>query len=331
MSICLRRREFIAGLGGAAAWPVAARAQQPRAMPVVGYLTSRTADSDASMLIALRRGLGDLGYTEGRNVAIDYRFADGRYDRLSAQLADLTQRKVGVIVLAGFSVGLREQVRASPIPIVYNGDPVLAGIANSLNRPGGNVTGMTSLGNELVGKQLGLLHELLPQASHFGVLSDPKMPIHEEIVKGAQAAASVIGGTIEVLTAATTGEIDAVFTRIANEKRVQGLLVASQPLFFPARVQLAILAARFAVPAMYPVREYVEAGGLLSYGPNIADRDREVGRYVGRILKGEKPADLPVQQQSKFEFVINLQTAKAMGLTIPNLLQSLADKVIESR
>ena len=188
---------------------------------------------------------------------------------------------------------------------------------------------MTSLIAELVGKQLGMLHELLSQASHFGVLSDPRMPVHEEVVKGAQAAASAIGGTIDILTASTSGEIDAVFVRIANEKRVQGLLVAPDAFFMGARVQLVILAARFAVPAMYSLREYAEAGGLLSYGPDIAVRDREVGRYVGRILKGEKPADLPVQRQSKFEFVINMKTAKALGITVPPTLRALADKVIE--
>jgi putative ABC transport system substrate-binding protein len=214
------------------------------------------------------------------------------------------------------------------IPIVFGfgNDPVQLGLVASLNRPGGNVTGVTSLSGELVGKELGMLHELLPQASHFGFLSDPKAPIHELAIKDAQAAASAIGGTIEVLTASTTGEIDAAFVRIANEKRVQGLLVAAEPFLLAARVQLAILAARFAVPAMYPLREHVEAGGLLSYGPDLAVRDREVGRYVGRILKGAKPADLPVQQQSKFEFVINMKTAKALGITVPPTLRALADE-----
>jgi putative tryptophan/tyrosine transport system substrate-binding protein len=202
------------------------------------------------------------------------------------------------------------------------------GLVASLNRPGGNVTGMTSLSGELVGKQLGMMHELLPQASHFGFLSDPKAAIQELAVKDAQAAVSAIGGTIDVLTASTSGEIDAVFVRIANEKRVQGLLVASEPLFFPARVQLAILAARFAVPTMYPGRVWVEAGGLFGYGPDFAVRDREVGRYVGRILKGERPADLPVLQTSKFDLVINLKTAKAFGLTIPETLLATADEVI---
>jgi putative ABC transport system substrate-binding protein len=213
----------------------------------------------------------------------------------------------------------------------FGADPVQQGLVASLNRPGGNITGITSLSNELVGKQLGMLQELLPQASHFGVLSDPKSPVHEVTVKDAHAAASAIGATIDVLTASSSGEIDAVFARLASEKRVQGLLVASNPGLLAARVQLAILAARFQMPAVYPLPEHAEAGGLISYGPDLADRDRELGRYVGRILKGEKPADLPVQQESKFELVINLQTAKAIGLTIPNSMRSLADKVIESR
>jgi putative ABC transport system substrate-binding protein len=217
------------------------------------------------------------------------------------------------------------------IPIVFGfgSDPVQQGLVASLNRPGGNVTGMTSLSNELFGKQLGMLHELLPQASHFGFLSDPKTPIHELAVKDVQAAASAIGGTIEILTASTSGEIDTVFARLVNEKRVQGLLVSNDPLFLSARVQLAILAARFAVPAIYPFREQAEAGGLLNYGPDLPDRDRQVGRYVGRILKGEKPADLPVLRQTKFELVINLKTAKALGLTIPETLLATADEVIQ--
>ena len=188
---------------------------------------------------------------------------------------------------------------------------------------------MTSLSNALYGKQLGMLRELLPQASHFGFLSNPNIANYELVVKDVEAAASAISRTIEVLIASTSGEIDAVFARTANEKRVQGLLVHNSPFFIAARVQLAILAARFAVPAIYPFREQAEAGGLLSYGPDLADRDREVGHYVGRVLKGEKPADLPVQQQSKFEFVINLQTARAIGLTIPSSMRALADRVIE--
>jgi putative ABC transport system substrate-binding protein len=329
MTFCLRRREFIAALGGAAAWPLTARAQPP-AMPVIGLLQSGPPSSWD--FTGFRQGLKDTGYVEGRNLAVEYQWANDDLDRLPQLAADLVRHRVRVIVALGSTLAVRAAKAATDtIPIVFGFgvDPVQQGLVASLNRPGGNVTGMASLSNELVGKQLGMLHKLLPQASHFGVLSDPRMPVHEEVVKGAQVAASAIGGTIEVLTASTTGEIDAVFVRIANEKRVQGLLVAPEPPLRGARVQLAILAARFAVPAIYPLREHAEAGGLLSYGPDVAVRDREVGRYVGRILKGEKPADLPVQQQSKFEFVINLQTAKAIGLTIPAQMQSLADKVIE--
>ena len=329
MSICLRRREFIAGLGGAAAWPLAARAQRTE-MPVIGLLQIGAPSSWD--FTGFRQGLKDTGYVEGPNLWIEIRWANDDPDRLPGLAGDLVRHRVRVIVAFGSAPAVRAAKAATDtIPIVFGfgNDPIQLGLVASLNRPGGNVTGMTSLSGELVGKQLGMLHELLPQASHFGLLSDPKAPIHAVVVKDAQAAASAIGGTIDILTASTSGEIDAVFVRIANEKRVQGLLVAPDPFFLDARVQLVILAARFAVPAMCPLREHVEAGGLLSYGPDVGVRDREVGRYVGRILKGEKPADLPVQQQSKFELVVNLQTAKAMGVTIPNSLQSLADKVIE--
>jgi putative ABC transport system substrate-binding protein len=332
MRICLRRREFIAGLGGAAAaWPIAARAQRTE-MPVIGLLQIGAPSSWD--FTGFRQGLKDTGYVEGQNLTVEVRWANDDPDRLPDLAADLVRRRVRVIVALASVLAVRAAKAATDtIPIVFGfgSDPVQQGFVASLNRPGGNVTGMTSLSGELVGKQLGMLHELLPLASHFGFLSDPKAPTHELLVKDAQAAAAAIGGTMEVLTASTSGEINAVFARIANEKRVQGLLVANSPFFLAprARVQLAILAARYVVPAIYPVRDIVEAGGLLSYGPDIAVRDREVGRYVGRILKGEKPADLPVQRQSKFEFVINLQTAKAMGLTIPTPVQSLANEVIE--
>jgi putative ABC transport system substrate-binding protein len=208
-------------------------------------------------------------------------------------------------------------------------DPVKEGLVASLNRPGGNVTGILSLANELYGKQLGILNELLPQASHFGVLSNPKGLLRETIVKETQAAALALGQTVEILDALTTADLDAVFARVGGENRVQGLLVTNEPLYLAQRVQLAILAARFGVPTIYPFREMAEAGGLLSYGPNIAERDRAAGVYVGRILKGEKPADLPVQQVSKFELVINLKTAKVLNLNVPNSMQLLADELIE--
>jgi putative ABC transport system substrate-binding protein len=315
--------------GAAATWPLAAHAQRPE-MPVIGLL--QIGAPPYRDFTGFHQGLKDTGYVEGQNLAMIEVWANNDPDRLPQLTADLVRRRVRVIVAFGSALAVRAAKAATDtIPIVfgYGGDPVQQSLVASLNRPGGNVTGMTSLTGELVGKQLGMLHELLPQASHFGFLSDPKALIHELAVKDAQAAASAIGVTIEVLTASTSGEINTAFARIANEKRVQGLLVASIAFLTAARVQLAILAARFAVPAIYPVREAVEAGGLLSYGPDIADRDRQVGRYVGRILKGEKPAELPVQQESKFELVINLLTAQAIGLTIPNSLRSLADKVIE--
>ena len=325
----IRRREFIAGLRSTAAWPVVARAQQP-AMPLIGLL--QTGAPSTWNFTGFRQGLKDMGYLEGQNLMIEFRWADNDLDRLPELASDLVHRQVRVIVaLPGNAAVRAAKAVTNTIPIVFGfgSDPVQQGLVASLNRPGGNVTGMTSLSNELFGKQLGMLHELLPQASHFGFLSNPKTPVHELAVKDVQTAASAIGGTIEVLTASTSSEIDTVFARLVNEKRVQGLLVSNDPLFLVARVQLAILAARFAVPAIYPFREQAEAGGLLNYGPDLADRDRQVGRYVGRILKGEKPADLPVLRQIKFELVINLKTAKALGLTIPETLLAIADEVIQ--
>ena len=326
----MKRRAFIAMLGGgAAAWPHSSRAQQS-AMPVVGLLQFGAPSSWD--FTGLRQGLKEAGYVEGQNLAIEYRWANDDPDRLPELAADLARRQVHVIVALGSTVAVRAAKAAThTIPIVFGmgSDPVEQGLVASLNRPGDNITGMTSLSGELYGKQLGILHELLPQAAHLAALSNPKSALHEIVIKEAQAAASVIGVTIEVLTASTSGEIDAVFARLANEKRVHGLLVSNDPLYIGARVQLAILAARFVVPAIYPFREQAEAGGLLSYGPDLTDRDREVGNYVGRILKGERPADLPVKQQSKFEFIINLRTARALGLTISNAMQLLADKIIE--
>jgi putative ABC transport system substrate-binding protein len=325
----VNRRTFIAGLGYAAAWPVVARAQQA-AMPVIGLL--QIGGPSSWDFTGFRQGLKDMGYLEGQNLAIDVRWANNDPDRLPGLAADLVHRQVRVIVAFG-SVEAASAAKAvtNTIPIVFGfgSDPVEQGIVASLNRPSGNVTGMTSLSRGLIGKQLGILHELLPQASHFGLLQGPKSAVQELIAKDAQAAASAIGGTIEVLTASTSGEIDTVFARLASEKRVQGLVVGNSAFFVSARIQLAILAARFAVPAIYPFRGQAAAGGLLSYGPDIADRDREVGHYVGRILKGEKPADLPVQQPTKFELVINVKTAKALGLTIPETLLATADEVIQ--
>jgi putative ABC transport system substrate-binding protein len=327
----MRRREFMAGLGSAAAWPLAARAQQP-AMAVIGYLSGRTADTDASMLVAVRRGLGDLGYIEGRNVAIEYHFADGRYDRVSAQLTDLMQRKVGVIVLAGTGLTeeLVQQVRASPIPIVISfSDPVRFGFVASINRPGGNVTGVNSLLADLSGKQLSLLHDLVPKAATIAVLFDPGLISGENnMIRDARDAATALGQKLLVLGAGTPDEIDAQFASL-DQKPADAMLVTVSPFFVTRAGQIAALAAGRRIPAIYARREFAEAGGLMSYGFNVAEGYRELGRYAGRVLNGEKPADLPVIQPTKFDFVINLKTAKALGLTIPETLLATADEVIQ--
>jgi putative ABC transport system substrate-binding protein len=328
----MNKRKFITLLGGAAAWPLAVRAQQ-RAMPVIGYLSARTAESDASMLVAVRRGLADIGYAEGRNVAIEYRFTDGRYDPLSAQLIDLTQRKVGVIVFAGFFVNeeLVQQVRASPIPIVFNmgGDPVRFGLVASMNRPGGNVTGAHSLLIDLSGKQLGLLHDLVPKAATIAALFDPRAPIRENIaLRDARDAMAALGQKLLVLEAGTAEEIEAQFARLDREP-ADAMLVTTSPFFVTQARQIVALAARHRIPAIYARREYAEVGGLMSYGNNVAENYRELGRYAGRILNGEKPADLPIIQPTRFELVINLKAAKDINLEFPPLVRALADEVIE--
>jgi len=323
----MRRRQFIAGLSAAAAFPLAVRAQQ-QGMPVIGLLQIGAPSSYP--LSGFRQGLKEAGYVEGQNLAVEYRFANGDPDRLPELAADLVRRRVRVIVAFATPLGAA-RVATSTIPIVFGngGDPLQQGIA-SLNRPGGNVTGITSMSGELVGKQFGTFHDLLPKGEYFGVLSNPKnMPFNGFFIRAAQAAASAIGCTIEVLTASTSDEIESVFAHLAEEKRVQGILVSNDAFFLAQRVQLATLAARYSVPAIYPFREQGEAGGLMSYGPNLADRDREVGHYVGPILNGEKPGDLPVMQPTKFELVINLKAAKALGLTIPETLLATADQVIE--
>jgi putative ABC transport system substrate-binding protein len=326
----MKRRELMALAAGAAVWPpLAARAQQAET-PVIGLL--EIGEPTSWNLAPFRQGLKDAGYVEGQNLTIEYRFANDDAARLHELAADLVRRKVRVIANVGSGIATRAAKDATvTIPIVFGVgiDPVKEGLVASLNRPGGNVTGILSLANELYGKQLGILHELLPQASHFGVLSNPKGLLRETIVKETQAAALALGQTVEILDALTTADIDAVFARVGGENGVQGLLVTNEPLYLAQRVQLAILAARFGVPTIYPFREMAEAGGLLSYGPNIAERDRAAGVYVGRILKGEKPADLPVQQVNKFELVINLKTAKVLNLNVPNSMQLLADELIE--
>jgi putative ABC transport system substrate-binding protein len=284
MIFCLRRREFIAGLGGAAAWPLAARAQQPR-VPVIGYISGRTADTDASMLVSVRHGLGDVGYAEGRNVAIEYRFADGRYDRQPAQLTDLTQHKVGVIVLAGspLTEELLQQVRASPIPIVgaFGENPVRFGLVASMNRPGGNVTGVNSLTAELSGKQLGLLHDLVPKAATVAALIDPRRRRQglETIRRDVRDATAALGQKLRVLEAGTAEEIDAQFASLDREP-ADAMLVTTNPFFVTRAGQIVALAARHRIPAIYYRREFAEAGGLMSYGRNFADINLFISRWT---------------------------------------------------
>jgi putative ABC transport system substrate-binding protein len=329
----VRRRQVIAGLGAAVAWPLAARAQKP-AMPVIGYLSSRSSESEASMLVAVRRGLNESGYVEGQNLAIEYRFADGRYDRLLALAADLAGRRVAVVVFGGVITSDQEMVRfmrASQIPIVFavGADPVRAGLVSSLNRPGGNVTGVYNLSAELTGKQLGLLHELVPNAKTIALLLDPGVGQGQgPVPRDARQAAATLGLQLLVLNAGTEDEIDAAFAA-ANRHRPSGSVVVSSPFFLTRAKQIAELAARHGVPAIYARREYAAAGGLMSYGIDVADGFRQMGNYAGRILKGAKPADLPVVQPTRFEFIINLKTAKALGIEIPRKLLAFSDELIE--
>jgi len=329
MAIGIGRRQFISALGGTAvAWPLAARAQ-PQAMPVIGFL--RIGTPDASMLAGFRQGLKEVGYDEGENVAVEYRWANNDLDRLPKLANDLVRRRVDVIVALGsLPAALAAKAATATIPIVFGsgGDPVHSGLVASLNRPGGNVTGISSMTGELGGKQVELLHELMPRAAHFAMLVKPGNPANDALIRDAQAAALAIGGNIEVFTASTNHEIDAAFTGIV-QKQTEALLITIDALFFDRRVQLVTLTARHAIPSIHPFREYAEAGGLMTYGTNLRDRDRLAGVYAGRILKGVKPADLPVEQSTKFELVINVQTAKVLGLDVPPNLLAIADEVIE--
>jgi putative tryptophan/tyrosine transport system substrate-binding protein len=323
----MRRREFIAGLGSAAAWPVVARAQQT-AMPVVGFLYSGSPEVGANVAAAFRSGLGETGYVEGRNVAMEYRWAHNDNNRLAELADDLVRRRVAIIATPGSAAAsLAAKAATTTIPIVFQTalDPVQAGLVASLNRPGGNVTGFSSMNMELGAKRLGLLRELLPGAARFALLVNPASANAEAMIKDAQAGASTVGREIQVLTASTSLEIDTAFESL-GQKGVEAMLVTPEVLFTNRRVHLATLAVRHAMPVIYPDRQYAEAGGLMTYGPNLPDQYRQAGIYAGRILKGEKPADLPVVQSTKFEFVINLNTAKALGLTIPETLLATAER-----
>ena len=328
----IARREFIAGLGSAAAWPVVARGQQA-GVPVVGLVRAGSADDEES-LAAFRKGLFETGYVDGQNVMIEYHWLEGQYDRLPSLMDDLIRRRVAVIATPSNTAGsIAAKAATATIPIVFGvgDDPVKLGLVTTLARPGGNATGINYFAQEVNAKRLGLLHELVPKATRVAVLLNPaNAPIAEITLRDVEGAARNIGLQIRVLKASTSGEIDAAFAVLAHE-RPDALFVAADPFLTtrPVRVQIAILAASGRIPAAYSLRDCVLAGGLMSYGTNSADRYRQVGIYTGRILKGDKPADLPVMQSTKFEFVINLGTARALGITVPESLLATADEVIQ--
>jgi putative tryptophan/tyrosine transport system substrate-binding protein len=326
----MRRREFIAGLGSAAAWPLAARAQQ-RALPVIGFVDAGSADAAAGNVAAFRKGLGETGYVEGQNVTVEYHWLEGQFDRLPGLMADLVRRLVAVIATPTSTVAsFAAKAATTTIPIVFgvSEDPVKRGLVASLARPGGNATGVNSLITEVIAKRLALLHDLVPKAVRVAVLFNPANVGTELYLPEMEEAARVIGLQIHVLNASTSREIDAAFATLARE-RPDALFVAPDTFFTSRRVQITTLAARDRIPATYPNRDHVVAGGLMSYGTNVADMVRQTGVYTGKILNGAKPADLPVVQATKFEFVINLKTAKALGLIIPETLLATADEVIQ--
>jgi putative ABC transport system substrate-binding protein len=325
----MKRREFITLLGGAAAWPLAARAQQPT-MPVIGFLNGASPEGYAPYVAAFRQGLKEAGYVEGQNVTIEYRWAEGQYDRLPALAADLVQQKVTVIAATSTPAAQAAKALTSKVPIVFTtgDDPIKLGLIASFNRPGGNATGVSHLIGELGSKRLGLLRDLLPGITVIATLLNPNFPGAERQLRDAEAAAGALGLQLLVLRASTEREINAAFETMAQQG-VSALVVGGDPSFIARREQIVALAARHAITTIYPVRDFAVAGGLMSYGTDFADAYRQAGVYTGRIVKGEKPADLPVQRSTKFEFVINFKTAKALGLAVPNSMQLLADEVIE--
>lgn len=329
--LMLKRREFITLLGSAAVtWPLAARAQQ-RTIPLLGYLSGVAPGAFAPSLAAFLEGLSKMGYVEGRNLATEYRWAEGHYDRLPALAADLVDRKVDLIAASGGDLAARAAKGAtSTIPIVFTSgdDPVVTGLVASLARPGGNLTGVNLLVVELHAKRLDLITELVPQAKVIALLVNPNSPQTERVVQAMQEAARVKGLKLHVLKAANESEIGSAFASLV-QLQAGALVQQADPFFLQRRDQLALLAARYAVPAIYEVRQFAEAGGLMSYGTNFAEMYRQIGVYAGRILKGEKPADLPVMQPTKFQLVVNLKAAKAIGLMVPESFLLRADEVIE--
>jgi putative ABC transport system substrate-binding protein len=325
----MKRRQFITLLGSAATWPLAARAQLP-AMPVVGFLGQATAAAAESRLIAVRQGLTQTGYVEGRNVAIEARFADDQFDRLPALATDLIRRHVAVIIANGPPPARAVKVLTDTIPIVFGmgEDPVKENLVASLNRPGGNITGFSNFTNQMFGKRMGLLREIVPTATTLALLVNPNNPNAEPDTKDAQASADALSRKLHVLTAKTERELEAAFAEMV-QRQVGGLLVGVDGLFEIHREKLAALEVQHGIPAIYSQRDFPASGGLMSYEASTAEMYRQVGIYTGRILKGEKPADLPVLQPTKFELVINLKTAKALGLTVPPNLLASADEVIE--
>jgi putative ABC transport system substrate-binding protein len=325
----MKRREFITLLGGAAVWPLVARAQQPGKMPVIGFLNSSSPRGYARFVAGFHQGLAETGYVEGRNVEIEYRWADDRYDRLAALANDLVSREVTVIFANG-PAALPAKTATMTIPIIFTGgfDPVQAGLVASLNRPGGNLTGVSILNVELAPKRLELLHELVPKATVIAVLINPTGPNVEALSKDLQLTARTLGMQPHVLYAGSERDFDTVSATLA-QLRAGALVIGSDAFFNSRSEQLAALAVRHALPAIYQYREFAAAGGLMSYGGSLTDTNHLAGVYIGRVLKGEKPANLPVQQSTKVELFINLKTAKALGLTVPLALLTRADEVIE--
>jgi ABC-type uncharacterized transport system substrate-binding protein len=325
----LKRREFITLLGGAAAWPVAARAQQA-VMPVIGFLNATSPDTFADRIRAFRQGLGETGYFEGRNVVIEYRWAAGQNDRLPTLAADLVNRQVTMIAAGGGLSARSAKAATTTIPVVFwiEGDPVEVGLVASLNRPGGNLTGVTTLGAELGPKRLEVLQELVPRATTIAVLVDPDTLTSATILRDLQVAAHTLGLQLLILNASTERDFAAAFATLTKQG-AGGLVIGPGPLFFSRSEELAVLALRHEVPSIFQSREFAAAGGLLSYGGSVTDSYRQVGVYSGRILKRENPSDLPVQQTTKVELIINVKTAKALGIAVPLSLLGRADEVIE--